>query len=72
MTLLMRDREKQNLGRYEELVSQIRDIDISDINMASKFLNVDVTYIKKVLSLINDNPEMDDEEIAKILIDLES
>lgn len=54
------------------MVFQIRDIDIFDIDTASKIFNVDVTYIKKVLSLINDNPEIDDEEIAEILIDLES
>lgn len=71
MTLLMRDREKQNLGRYEGLVSQIRDIELSEITIASKFLKVDVSYIEKVLSLINDNPEMNDEEVAKILVDLE-
>lgn len=72
MTMKMLLKEQLSLGETKKTVSQIRDIDISDIDMASKFLKVDVTYIKKVLSLISDNPEMDDEEIAEILIDLEN
>lgn len=69
MTLLMRAREQKNIGHYEMLVSQIRDINISDIDTASKYLKVSADYIKKVLSLINDNPDMEDEEIAEILVD---
>lgn len=69
MTLLMRDREKVNLGEMKKTVSIIKNMDISDIEITSKILKVDVDYINKVLSLINENPDMDDEEIAEILME---
>lgn len=72
MTMKMLMKEQLGLGETKKTVSVIRDMDISDIDMASKLLKVDVAYIKKVLSLISDNPEMDDEEIAEILIDSEN
>lgn len=72
MTMKMLMREQKNIGKYEKLVSLIRDINVSDVEIATKFLKVDSSYINKVLSLINEHPEMDDEEIAELLIDLEN
>ena len=68
MTMNMLMKEKVNLGEVKKTVSLIRDVKSSDIEITSKVLKVDVSYIHKVLSLINDNPDMDDEEIAEILI----
>lgn len=68
MTMNMLMKEKVNLGEVKKIVSLIRDVKSSDIEITSKVLKVDVSYIHKVLSLINDNPDMDDEEIAEILI----
>lgn len=70
MTLLMRDRETRQLEHNRTLVSQIRDSEM-DVYGLSKVLKVSVDYINKVMSLIEDNPELDDEEIAEMLVDLE-
>ena len=69
MTLLMRDRENIKLGKVENLVSLIRDVEEKEIESAAKFLKVDIGYISYVQSVINEHPEMDDEEIAEIVID---
>ena len=54
MTMNMLMKEKVNLGAVKKTVSLIRDVKSSDIELASQFLKVDVSYIHKVLSLIND------------------
>ena len=69
MTMKMMMNESKTLGEFKRLVSQIRKIDINDIEMASKFLRVDKEYILYVQDVIKDHPEMDDEEIAEIIID---
>lgn len=68
MTLLMRDNENKELGRMEARVSQIRGLDREDVASASIFLKSPKAFIFKVLDLIDENPELDDEEIAEILI----
>ncbi len=69
MTLLMRDNENKTLGQETTLVSQIRDLDESQIDIASKILKCDISTINIILSLIDEHPEMDDEEIAQLYID---
>ncbi len=69
MTLLMRDNENKTLGQETKLVSQIRDLDESQIDIATKILKCDISTINIILSLIDEHPEMDDEEIAQLYID---
>ena len=68
MTLQMRDNENKTLGEERKMVSLIRDLKESQIEMASIFLKSDVNTIKTILSLIKEHPEMDDEEIAELYI----
>ncbi len=69
MTLLMRDNENKTLGQETKLVSLIRDLDESQLDIASKILKCDISTIHTILSLIDEHPEMDDEEIAQLYID---
>lgn len=50
------------------MVSLIRGLKESQIEMASMFLKSDVNTIKTILSLIKEHPKMDDEEIAELYI----
>ncbi len=68
MLLWERDNDNIELGEVKTRVSQIRSLDESEIETASRFLKCDATTIKYILSLIADNPEMDDKEIAQIYI----
>lgn len=68
MTLQMRDNENKTLGEERKMVSLIRGLKESQIEMASMFFKSDVNTIKTILSLIKENPEMDDEEIAELYI----
>ncbi len=68
MTLQMRDNENKTLGEERKMVSLIRDLKESQIEMASIFLKSDVNTIKTILSLIKEHPEKDDEEIAELYI----
>ena len=68
MLLWERDNDNIELGEVKNRVSQIRSLDESEIETASRFLKCDATTIKYILSLIADNPEMDDKEIAQIYI----
>lgn len=77
MTLFMRDKENQRIGSYERLVSVIRRgqkkleqgklgyeelIDLADTDMN--------TY-DKIIDLINDHPDWDDEDIADEFLEQE-
>lgn len=68
MLLWERDNDNIELGEVKNRVSQIRSLDESEIETASRFLKCDTTTIKYILSLIANNPEMDDKEIAQIYI----
>lgn len=68
MTLLMRDNENKTIGKYSGFVSYVRDLDESQLDVASKILKCDISTIETILSLIDEHPEMDDEEIAEIYI----
>ena len=68
MLLWERDNDNIELGEVKNRVSQIRSLDESEVETASRFLKCDATTIKYILSLIADNPEMDDKEIAQIYI----
>lgn len=68
MLLWERDNDNIELGEVKNRVSQIRSLDESEIETASRFLKCDATTIKYILSLIADNPEMDDKEIAQLYI----
>lgn len=69
MTLLMRDNEKKALGKTENLVSIIRRLNAEDIPLAVKFLAVDESFINHVLKVIKENPSLDDEEIAEMIME---
>jgi len=64
----MRDNENKTLGQETKLVSQIRKLDVSQIEAATFFLDCDAITIKSILTLIKEHPGMDDEEIAEIYI----
>ena len=70
MTLLMRDRENQQLGETRKVVLQLRK-NISKMtpeSMADIF-DVDVQIVERIISLIKEHPDMDNEDIA---LELES
>ena len=69
MTLLMRDKENRAVGETIKLVSLIRDVKLDDIDIAVKFLKTDKEYILYVKNVIEEHPELDDEEIAEIIVD---
>lgn len=69
MTLLMRDKENRAVGETTKLVSLIRDVKLDDIDIAVKFLKTDKEYILYVKNVIEEHPELDDEEIAEIIVD---
>ena len=71
-TMMMLVKDNRKIGAYKQSVFQIRGIKTSDISNASKYLKMNVSFINKVLSLIEKNPELDDEEIAEMLFDLEN
>ena len=77
MTLFMRDKENQRLGRLEQTVTVIRRgqkkleqgklgyeelIDLADTNK---------TTYDKIIDLINDHPDWDDEDIADEFLEQE-
>ena len=69
MTLLMRDKEQQKLGKYAAMVSIIRNRDdgVSDATLL-KMLRIDKGVFDRILTLIVEKPEWDDEEIADAVI----
>ena len=70
MTLLMRDNENKALGEQRKVVSVART-GILDNETMSKAFQMDVDDILLIQSLIKEHPEMDDEEIAEIYIDIQ-
>lgn len=69
MTMNMLMREQKNIGENKKLVSLVRKnrLNMSDEQMADIF-DVDI----EIVNMILDHPEMDDEEIAELLIDFET
>ena len=69
MTMKMLINESVELGEYKNMVKQIRGIRSDDIPTASKYLKVDISFISNVLKIIEENPDLDDEEIAEMIIE---
>lgn len=69
MTMQMLINETKALGQCKILVSQIRDLDINEIDMASHFLKVDKDYILYVKNVIKENPNLDDDDIAEMILE---
>ena len=69
MTLQMRDRENVELGEMKNQVFLIRKISRDKIESKSDFLGVSESFVIKVMDLIEENPDLDDEEIAEMLVD---
>lgn len=69
MTLQMRDRENIELGEMKNQVFLIRKISRDKIESTSDFLGVSESFVIKVMDLIEENPDLDDEEIAEMLVD---
>lgn len=66
----MRDRENVEKGEYLKLISLIRKKTVRGLNAQeiSDFLEEDESYIAKIISFINDNPEMKDEDIYLLIL----
>ena len=69
MTLQMRDRENVELGEMKKQVFLIREITRDKVAATSDFLGVSESFVIKVMDLIEENPDLDDEEIAEMLVD---
>lgn len=69
MTLQMRDRENVELGEMKKQVFLIRKITRDKVADTSDFLGVSESFVIKVMVLIEENPDLDDEEIAEMLVD---
>lgn len=69
MTLQMRDRENIELGEMKKQVFLIRKITRYKVAATSDFLGVSESFVIKVMDLIEENPDLDDEEIAEMLVD---
>lgn len=69
MTIKMMMNESKTLGEFKRLVSCIRGIDSNDIKNVSKVLKVEESFVIEVLELIAENPQLDDEEIAEMVVD---
>ena len=69
MTLLMRDKEQQKLGKYTDKVSAIRKNN-NEIprDVMIRILSLDSEIYEKIIFYINNNPDWDDEEIADAVI----
>lgn len=68
----LRESEYQKIGEVKFLVSCVRNIRETNlsINTAAQVLHLDCDEITNILSLIDTHPEMDDEDIAEIYINL--
>ena len=69
MLLWERDEDNIELGTYRHLVKQCRKLDLSRLKLATDILDCDESEIETIKSLINDNPELNDKEIAQLYID---
>ncbi len=70
MTLFMRDKENQRLGKLEQTVTVIRrgqrklEQGKLEYEELIDLANTDITTYSKIVDLINDHPDWDDEDIA--------
>ena len=66
MTLLMRDREKIELGENKRLIKQIRTKFLREkpAIIIAEEVEIDVVYVENIISLIKEHPDWDDEDIA--------
>ena len=76
MTLYMRDMENQKIGekigRLANTISLIRENkDEYDENILSKFYRISNTECQKIISYINNYPELHDNDIAKKMLNIE-
>lgn len=69
MTLFLRDKENQRLGKGVQLVSLIRQKLTKglDSEIISEHIEQEVDFVEDVISLINEHPDWDDEQIASEL-----
>ncbi len=69
MTLLMRDKEKEKLGKYTDRVSAIRrNRSVFPLNIFTDMFDMSENEYKKIIFFIDSHPEWDDEEIADAVI----
>ena len=68
MLLWERDQDNVKLGDYKRIVISCRDLDISQFESAAKILKCDTSVLEDIKDLIDDNPELDDEDIAQLYI----
>ena len=68
MLLWERDLDNIKLGDYKRIVISCRDLDISQFESAAKILKCDTSVLEDIKDLIDDNPELDDEDIAQLYI----
>lgn len=71
MTLLMRDREKMKLGASALLVSLIRQKyeKGKSANTIANEIERDVMYVDRIISVIENHPDWDDEDVASELVE---
>lgn len=69
MTLLMRDKEQQKLGKYSTIVSAIRlNRDIYSSKAFVNMFRISEEMYDKIIYYIDSNPDWDDEDIAEAVI----
>ncbi len=72
MKLSLRDREHEKLGKYSEKVSTIKKFrNVLDESNLLKVVDDDEKIFSRIIYLIDNNPEYDDDEIAEKLLDEE-
>jgi len=72
MKLSLRDREHERLGKYSEKVSTIKKFrNVLDESNLLKVVDDDEKIFSRIIYLIDNNPEYDDDEIAEKLLDEE-
>ena len=69
MTLFMRDKENQAFGALVNIVSLVRkNLNKSlSAEVIADFIGCDIAYVKKIISMIQDHSDWDDEDIASEL-----
>ena len=72
MTLLMRDKEQQKLGKYSEKVAMIRSNngEVSNETMI-KVLRINENDYNRIMYFIDNHPDWDDEDVADAILNEE-
>ena len=72
MKLDLRDREHERLGEYAKTISSIRENkDVFDESTIIRFLKLTEDQYGRIIYYINNNPDMDNYDVAKKLLDEE-